>query len=152
MPAAAQVSRTLVEAARAAGARAILSQGWADLGPIDGASDCIAIGDVSHQSLFPRVAAVVHHGGAGTTAAAARAGAPQVLTPMFGDQFYWAQRICDLGAGAATPADGLSVPSLTAALEVTLQPAIAARAADLARQVDPQGAARAARRLIDELG
>src|SRR5262249_47067348 len=90
MPLPEGTSRTLIEAARAAGRRAIVSQGWADLGLFDQAPDCIAIGDVNHQALFPRVAAVVHHGGAGTTLAAARAGAPQVLVPMFSDQPFWA--------------------------------------------------------------
>ena len=64
------------------------SRGWARLAPIDDAPDCITIDDVNHQALFARVAAVVHHSGAGTTAAAARAGAPQVVVPMFSDQFY----------------------------------------------------------------
>ena len=103
MPAAGDAAHRLIAAARAAGRRIIVSRGWADLELIDDAADCMAVGDVSHDVLFPRVAAVVHHGGAGTTAAAARAGVPQVITPMFGDQFYWASRIVDLGAGATTP-------------------------------------------------
>ena len=64
----------------------------------------MAVGDVSFDILFPRVTAVVHHGGAGTTAAVARAGVPQIITPIFGDQFYWASRIVDLGIGAMTDA------------------------------------------------
>ncbi len=71
MPAAGDMSRLLVGAARAVGRRIIVSKGWADLDVIDDAPDCIAVGDVSHDLLFPRVAAVIHHGGAGTTAAAA---------------------------------------------------------------------------------
>lgn len=103
MPAAGDSAHRPIAAARATGCRIIVSRGWADLELIDDAPDCMAVGDVSHDVLFPRVAAVVHHGGAGTTAAAARAGVPQVITPMFGDQFYWAGRIADLGAGATTP-------------------------------------------------
>lgn len=49
--------------------------------------------------LFPRVAAVVHHGGAGTTAAGLRAGVPSIIIPFFGDQPYWGQRVADLGVG-----------------------------------------------------
>ena len=97
-------SRTLVDGVRAVGRRAILSRGWAELGLIDEAPDCIAVGDVSHQALFPRVAAVVHHGGAGTTASTARAGVPQVVVPMFGDEFYWASRVRALGIGSSVMA------------------------------------------------
>jgi vancomycin aglycone glucosyltransferase len=55
------------------------------------AADVLVIGSVSHRPLFPRVAAVVHHGGAGTTAAATRAGRPQVVVPHLFDQFLWAR-------------------------------------------------------------
>ena len=99
MPAAEGTSRTLIDAARAAGRRVILSQGWAELGLVDDAPDCLAIGDVNQQALFPRVAAVVHHGGAGTTTAAARAGVAQVAVPMFGDQFYWGRRSATSASG-----------------------------------------------------
>ena len=61
----------------------------------------LAIGSVPHSAVFPRVAAVVHHGGAGTTAAAARAGAPQVILPHLLDQYYWARRVEQLGLPAA---------------------------------------------------
>ena len=63
-----QTGRVLVESARALGLRSILSQGWAGLIPDDMGDDCLSIGDVNHAKLFPRVAAIVHHGGAGTTA------------------------------------------------------------------------------------
>jgi vancomycin aglycone glucosyltransferase len=104
MPAPEALSHTLVDAARAIAKRAILSRGWAELDPIDDAPDCIGIEDVNQQALFPRVALVVHHGGAGTTAAAARAGVPQVLLPMFGDQFYWSSRVRALGIGSSVVA------------------------------------------------
>src|SRR5262245_60062486 len=68
MPAAAGVSRQLIGAARATGRRILVSRGWAGLDLIDNAPDCMAVGDVSYDMLFPRVAAVIHHGGAGTTA------------------------------------------------------------------------------------
>lgn len=61
--------------------------------------DCFLIGPADHEQLFPRTAMVIHHGGAGTTTTAARAGVPQVLVPHVLDQFYWARRIEDLGLG-----------------------------------------------------
>jgi vancomycin aglycone glucosyltransferase len=152
MPAAGDLSRKLIEATRALGRRIMLSRGWAHLELIDGASDCIAVGDVSHDLLFPRVAAVLHHGGAGTTAAAARAGVPQVITPMFSDQFYWASRIEDLGAGATTPYATLTQESLHDALRKVLDPAVAVRAHTLAQKIGWNGAEIAARRLEAEYG
>jgi vancomycin aglycone glucosyltransferase len=84
----------------------------------------------------------VHHGGAGTTTAAALAGAPQVVSPMFMDQFYWAGRVRALGMGAVADAHALAQ-----SLEDALQPAVAARAAELAERVSANGAAIAAARL-----
>jgi vancomycin aglycone glucosyltransferase len=147
MPAPKSVSRTLVDAVRAVGRRTILSRGWAELGLIDEAPDCIAVGDVSHQSLFPRMAAVVHHGGAGTLASAARAGVPQVVVPMFGDQFYWANRVRALGMGSSVVGP-LTSESLATALREALEPAVAARSRSGAQQLPSDGALVAARRLM----
>jgi vancomycin aglycone glucosyltransferase len=153
MPVASDAARRPIAAARAVGRRLIVSRGWADLELIDDAPDCIAVGDVSHDVLFPRVAAVVHHGGAGTTAAAARAGVPQVVTPTFGgDQYYWAGRIAALGVGAAIPYAAITVELLTAALREVCQPAVAERARALAKRVGRDGAEIAARRLAAEYG
>ena len=112
----------------------------------------MAIGDVSHDLLFPRVAAVVHHGGAGTTAAAARAGIPQVITPMFSDQFYWGRRVADLGAGVTIPYATVTAESLTASLRQALHSPVESRARTLAGQVRGDGAEVAARRLELEHG
>ncbi len=149
MPAPVGASRVLVDAARAVGRRAIVSKGWAELDVIDDAPDCIAVGDVNQQALFPRLAAAVHHGGAGTTAAAARAGVPQVVVPMFSDQFFWASRVRAVGIGAAV--DGaLTTAALAAALREALAPAVAPRARKHAQQLRDagDGATAAARRLV----
>jgi vancomycin aglycone glucosyltransferase len=152
MPAAEGTSRTLINAVRATGRRVILSRGWADLELVDNAPDCIAIGEVNQQALFPRVAAVVHHGGAGTTTAAARAGVAQIAVPMFGDQFYWGRRIRDLGIGSAVPVAELNANELASALDKALEPAVAARARSVAVNVTPEGATTAARLLAEEPG
>ncbi|MEO8260738.1 MAG: glycosyltransferase [Acidobacteriota bacterium] len=152
MPAAAGAGRLLLGAARAVGRRLLLSKGWAGLELIDEAPDCMAVGDVSHDLLFPRVAAVLHHGGAGTTAAAARAGIPQVITPTAGDQFYWARRIVDLELGATTSYPTMTAESLAGALREALAPAVAVRARAFAGEVRSDGAAVAARRLEMEFG
>jgi vancomycin aglycone glucosyltransferase len=147
MPAPQGVSRTLVDAARAIGRRAILSRGWADLSLIDDTRDCIAVGDVNQRALFPRVAAVVHHGGAGTTATAARAGVPQVAVPLFGDQFYWASRVRALAIGSSVIGT-LTADTLATALREVLEPAVAPRALHVAKRLTSDGAMIAARRLV----
>jgi vancomycin aglycone glucosyltransferase len=144
-----EVSGAMIQAARALGRRAIVSRGWANLALVDQGPDCLAIGEVNQQALFARVAAVVHHGGAGTTTAAAMAGAPQVMVPQTYDQHYWAERIHQLGIGAAHAPGTPAADSLTRALERALEPGIAARARSLAPAVRGDGAQVAGRRLVD---
>src|SRR5262249_39253200 len=91
----------MIRTSRALGRPAIVCRGWADLALPDGDADCLAVDEVNQQSLFARVAAVVHHGGAGTTTIAALAGAPQVVVPQLYDQHFWAQRVDELGIGTA---------------------------------------------------
>lgn len=152
MPATGDVGRLVVAAARSVGRRIIVSRGWADLAVGDVAPDGLAIDDVNHDALLPRIAAVVHHGGAGTTAAAARAGLPQVVTPMFSDQFYWARRVVDLGLGDSTPYAALTEESLAASLRRALAPEVEVRARRLAGESRRDGAVIAARRLEREYG
>jgi UDP:flavonoid glycosyltransferase YjiC (YdhE family) len=84
----------ILESVRRAGVRALVSRGWAQLEPTAAPPpDVLFIGPEPHAKLFPRCAAVVHHGGAGTTHAAARAGVPQVVMPQLLDQHYWAERL-----------------------------------------------------------
>jgi vancomycin aglycone glucosyltransferase len=95
----AATTRVLLDAATQVGVRAVVSAGWAGLGGGALPEGVTVIGSVSHAALFPRVAAVVHHGGAGTTTSAARAGVPQIVVPHFADQHYWARRVELLGLG-----------------------------------------------------
>jgi vancomycin aglycone glucosyltransferase len=140
---------TMIESARALGRRAIVSRGWADLSLMDNAPDCLSIGEANLQTLFTRVAAIVHHGGAGTTTAAVGAGTPQVVIPQLYDQHYFARRIDDLGIGAAHASSAPTTDSLTSALAHALQPAVAARARSLATAARHDGALVAARRLMN---
>jgi len=142
------LSQNMIQAARALGRRAIVLRGWADLALLDNEPDCISIGEVNQQALFKRVAATVHHGGAGTTTAAARAGAPQVIIPQHVDQHYFAQRIHDLGIGTAHAPGAPTTDSLTEALSHTLRPDVAANAKLIADAVRTDGAQVAARRLM----
>jgi vancomycin aglycone glucosyltransferase len=93
-PRAPELVAQAVAAVRAVGRRAVIAGGWAALERhIKEADDVITVDNVPHSLIFPKVAAAVHHGGAGTTTAAARAGVPQVLLPHILDQYYWADRI-----------------------------------------------------------
>jgi len=142
------LSRVMIESARALGRRAIVLRGWADLSLVDDQPDCLAIGEVNQQALFKRVAAVVHHGGAGTTTAAARAGAPQVVIAQHYDQHYFAQRVEQLGIGTSHTPPTPTTESLTSALERTLGAEVAARARSIGGAVRDDGARVAAQRLI----
>ncbi len=145
------VVRVAVEAARAQGQRVLVLHGWADLALVDDQDDCFVVGEVNHQRLFRRVAAVVHHGGAGTTTTAARAGAPQVVVPQLADQPYWAGRVAELGIGAAHEGSAPTFESLSAALKTALPPETHARATAVAATVQTDGAAVAAKLLLDAI-
>jgi vancomycin aglycone glucosyltransferase len=146
------IARVAIESIRAQGRRVVLSHGWADLDLIDDKDDCFVVGEVNHQALFPRVSAVVHHGGAGTTTAAARAGVPQVVIPQIADQPYWAGRVADLGIGAAHDGAIPTTESLSAALRTALAPQTRARATAVADMIRTDGATVAAKLLIAESG
>ena len=93
----------------------------------------------NQQALFGRVAAVVHHGGAGTTTTVARAGAPQVVVPQMADQPYFAGRVADLGIGTAHDGPAPTTESPSAALRTTLTPETRARATAVAGAIRTDG-------------
>lgn len=136
-------TRTLVDAVTRVGCRAVISAGWAELGEGPLPDGVLAIEAVSHPTLFPRCAAVVHHGGAGTTTTAARAGVPQLVVPHIADQFYWARRVAHLGVSVPAMARRrLDAAGLAAALEAILDNEIVSeRARDLGTQLRAEAAA-----------
>ncbi|MEU0400690.1 glycosyltransferase [Streptomyces sp. NPDC006197] len=152
MGAATDIARVAIEAVRARGRRAVVARGWAGLSLVDDRDDCFVVGEVNHQALFRRVAAVVHHGSSGTTTTVTRAGAPQVVVPQGADQPYWAGRVSDLGIGVAHDGASPSVESLSAALETALAPGTLARAEAVAGTVRSDGATVAAKLLFDAVG
>ena len=126
----AALARILIAGARQAGLRMLVHSGWSklrDAGTIDAldtAADVLIIDDVPHSWLFPQTVAVVHHGGAGTTAAALRAGVPAVVVPLLADQFFWAHRTTALGASPPPiPREHLTQELLSDALQRALEPA-----------------------------
>ncbi|WP_328413003.1 glycosyltransferase [Nocardia sp. NBC_00403] len=149
MRASKDIAEVTIEAIRAQGRRALVARGWADMGLIDDRDDCFVVGEVNHQALFGRVAAVVHHGGAGTTTTATRAGAPQVVVPQAADQPYWAGRVADLGIGAQHDGPTPTTESLSAALATALTSETRARATTVAGAIRTDGATVGATLLLD---
>ena len=133
----AATARLVLDATVAAGVRAIVRRGWARLLAADPPASVHFVESVPHAWLLPHVAAAVHHGGAGTTAASLRAGVPTVIVPFHGDQFFWARRVQELGAGPAPiTRRRLTVERLAAALvAATSDPALRGRAAALGERI-----------------
>jgi UDP:flavonoid glycosyltransferase YjiC (YdhE family) len=131
------VTRLIVGALRKTGQRGILVAGWSGLGNIELPDTVFKIGDVPFDWLFTRVAAVVCHGGAGTTATALRAGVPPVIVPFFGDQHFWARRVHRMGLGPEpVPRRRLTEDKLAAAIAQALDDkAIRSRAARMGRRL-----------------
>ncbi|MEU6089360.1 glycosyltransferase [Streptomyces sp. NPDC047085] len=128
-----RLGEIVVGALRRAGLRGILQSGAAGLAA--DADDVLTVGDLPHALLFPRLAAVVHHAGAGTTAAALRAGVPSVAVPVTADQPFWAARLAALGAAPdPVPLRALTAERLAAALERVTGSQSYARAAVRAAQ------------------
>jgi vancomycin aglycone glucosyltransferase len=135
-----ETANAAINAARAVGRRAILLSGWADLALADTGADCMLIGETNLQALFRRVAAIVHHGGSGTTTLAAQSGTPQVIVPHMYDQHYFANRVGTLGIGFAHAPAVPTEDSLTEALKHVLQPKIASHAKSFSVGVNADGA------------
>ena len=105
-----ELARLVAAAVSRSGRRAVISSGWAGLAAhLPRSDNILAVSGVPHEWLFPKVALAVHHCGAGTTAAAVRAGIPTVPVPFVGDQFFWAWQLGRLGVAT----DRLERRSLT---------------------------------------
>ncbi|MBE1530508.1 glycosyltransferase [Actinomadura algeriensis] len=127
-------ARMVRTALRRAGARGVLLGDPAELPSSD---DLLVVDNAPHDWLFPRTRAVVHHGGAGTTAAGLRAGVPNVVVPFFVDQPFWGQRVHALGAGPRpVPFRELSAGALGDAVERAVgDPAMSAAAARIGERI-----------------
>lgn len=132
-----RMANVIIEALQKAGERGILATGWGGLNTAALPGTIMQIYEAPHAWLFPRMAAVVHHGGAGTIAASVRAGIPSVVVPFFGDQPFWGQRIHSLGAGySPIPQKKLTAERLATAIKVVISnPIIRQRAEDLGAKV-----------------
>jgi UDP:flavonoid glycosyltransferase YjiC (YdhE family) len=129
----------VVRALRRARLRGVLGAGWANLEAYGGNGPEVQIvADPPHQWLFPRVSAVVHHGGAGTTHTGLRAGRPTVIVPFLTDQPFWGRRVVATGVGPEPiPRRHLSVEALAAAIHrAVTDPGVLTRAARMGTRIE----------------
>ncbi|NUP14133.1 MAG: glycosyltransferase family 1 protein [Polyangiaceae bacterium] len=133
--------------------RAVLQMGWANLGDVELPPNIFRAGVVSHRWLFPRASGVIHHGGAGTTAAVMRAGVPSAVVWFLGDQPTWGKRIARLGIGPpATRFSRFSASWLDRTLQqLTSDQQMRARAAELAARIRAEDGLGEAVAAIDRL-
>ncbi|MBP7964115.1 MAG: glycosyltransferase family 1 protein [Caldilineaceae bacterium] len=135
-----RMSQLVVEAVQRSGVRAVLLSGWAGLGDADLPQSILCLDAAPHGWLFPRIAAVVHHGGAGTTAAALRVGTPPIIVPHMADQPFWGGRVHALGVGPKPiPRPKLTADRLAQAIrQAVTDPQMAERATQLSAHIQAE--------------
>ncbi|MFZ6030270.1 MAG: glycosyltransferase [Chloroflexota bacterium] len=145
------VAELVLQALARTGQRGVLSAGWGGLRKADLPDTVYEAGSMPHGWLFPRMAAVVHHGGAGTTAAGLRAGVPSIVIPFFGDQPFWGRRVCELGVGPqAIPRRQLTAENLADAIHrAVTDREMQVRASALGRQIEAEDGVACAVDLIE---
>jgi UDP:flavonoid glycosyltransferase YjiC (YdhE family) len=149
------LARLVLQALARAGQRGILSGGWEGLGRLQVPGTILVLTEsVPHDWLFPHMSAVVHHGGAGTTAAGLRAGVPTVVVPYFFDQPFWGRRVRDLGVGPAPlPRNRLTAGGLAAAIRRAADdPLLRSRAADLGARIRAENGVARAVEALEQVG
>ncbi len=132
-----QKTELVLEALRLSGQRAILATGWGGLSAQNAPPGVYVLNAAPHDWLLPQVSAVVHHGGAGTTAAALRAGKPAVICPFVADQPFWGRRVAALGAGPSPLSQWkMTAEKLAAAIHTAVtDPLMRQNAAALGRMI-----------------
>jgi UDP:flavonoid glycosyltransferase YjiC (YdhE family) len=147
------LARVVTEALALAGKRGVLAVGQGALAIRDAPPHVQVIDGAPHDRLFPRMAAALHHGGAGTTGASLRAGLPTLVCPFFGDQPFWGRRVADLGAGPP-PLDRrrLDAPTLAAAFRAADDLGMRRRAAELGHSIGAEDGVAAAVAFLERQG
>ena len=132
------MTKLIFDAVKKSGQRALVSKGWGGFGAdrLGIPEGVFMLGNVPHDWLFQHVSCVVHHGGAGTTAAGIAAGKPTVVVPFFGDQPFWGAMVAKAGAGPKPiPYKQLNSDRLAAAIMEALQPSALERAQELGASI-----------------
>ncbi|KAI1100246.1 hypothetical protein F4804DRAFT_319439 [Jackrogersella minutella] len=130
------LTELIFKALKLAKVRGIVSKGWGGIGTGNVPDNVYLIGDCPHDWLFQHVSCVVHHGGAGTTAAGLAKGRPTVVVPFFGDQPFWGQMIARAGAGPVpVPYKKITAEILAESITFALRPEVQVAAQDVAAQI-----------------
>ncbi|KAF2703321.1 glycosyltransferase family 1 protein [Pleomassaria siparia CBS 279.74] len=135
-------TKLIFDAIEMAGVRALVSKGWGGIGGGDGTPDNIfMLENTPHDWLFPRVSAVVHHGGAGTTAIGLKCGKPTMIVPFFGDQPFWGAMVAQKKAGAheCIPYKELTAERLAEGIKQCLSDEAKANMRKIAESIDKEG-------------
>jgi sterol 3beta-glucosyltransferase len=144
-----QTTDLVLAALKRAGQRGVLATGWNGMTKLENLPEGIFILESApHSWLFPRMAAVVHHGGAGTTAAGLRAGVPSIIIPYSNDQFAWGRRIRELGVGSNIRRKNLTAENLSTVIQFVLGKEIKEAAKDLGIKIQSENGAEAAAEII----
>ncbi|XP_065038955.1 sterol 3-beta-glucosyltransferase UGT80A2-like isoform X5 [Musa acuminata AAA Group] len=135
-----KLTKIIVEALKITGQRGIINKGWGGLGNLAEPKDYMYLLDnVPHDWLFLQCKAVVHHGGAGTTAAGLRAACPTTIVPFFGDQPFWGERVHARGLGPPPiPVDQFSLEKLVDAIMFMMTPKVKENAVQLAKAMETE--------------
>ena len=148
------LAQSIFKALRLTGLRGILARGWGGLEADELPPEVFMLDSAPHDWLFPKTAAVVHHGGAGTTAAGLLAGKPSLVCPFFGDQPFWARRVHGLGLGPRPiPGAKITAENMARALvRMVSDKAMAERARAMGRALQAEdGAGRATEFILQRL-
>jgi sterol 3beta-glucosyltransferase len=146
-------AQIVLDALAQIGKRGLLASGWGGLEVTELPANVQLIEAAPHDWLFPQMAAVVHHGGAGTTAAGLRAGKPTVICPFLGDQPFWGTLVHARGVGPQPiPQRQLTVPRLAAAIDAAVNdPAMRQRAAALGARMQAEDGVATAVEVIERV-
>ena len=147
-----ETTQLILQALEESGQRAILHKGWGGLGGNSLPDTVFQIDYAAYEWLFPRMAAVIHHGGSGTTAAALRAGVPSLIVPFLFDQFYWGRRVTALGVGPqAIPFRQLTSRRLATQIHRAVEdPALRAQAQQLGKKLQAENGIENATKIIEQ--
>ncbi len=146
-----RVHEIVLDVLHRTGRRGIILRGWSGTGPERADENLLYLDATPFDRLFPHCKIIIHHGGAGTTAAALRAGVPSVVVPHAADQSFWGRRLASLGTGPdPVRVRNLSVEKLAAALKQAEKPGLQQRAREIGRLIRAEDGVGECVRLIEE--